>query len=119
MNDASSHMNAPVPMGAVNPKIGYMDVNELADRFAQTKKRKNKEGVSKYHSRVPILNQTEYFSHRQKEAGVIDPGEDVKSAALHQQKPLPATSHRTDIDGRPEFDHHQDFLVFEQTSDNG
>ena len=34
MNDASSHMNAPVPMGAVNPKIGYMDVNELADRFA-------------------------------------------------------------------------------------
>ena len=34
MNDAISHMNAPVPMGAVNPTVGYLDVNELANRFA-------------------------------------------------------------------------------------
>lgn len=67
MNDATSH-NHPLannqqvnhgPMGVVNPTVDYLDVNELT-----TKKRKNKEGISKYHSRVPILNQTEYFLHR-------------------------------------------------------
>ena len=70
MNDATSHMapNHPAggdfstgnqnkhrPMGVVNPTVGYLDVNELADKF--TKKRKgNQDGASKYHSRVPILN---------------------------------------------------------------
>ena len=72
--------------------------------------------MSKYHSRVPILNQTEYFLHRQ-ETGVIGPTADDKSAPLHQ-KPLPATSHRTEMQVSPDVED-QGFLVFEQTSDNG
>ena len=66
--------------------------------------------MSKYHSRVPILNQTEYFLHRQ-ETGEIDRVTDGKSAPLNQ-KPLPATSHRTEMQVSPDVED-QGYLVFE------
>ena len=104
--DFTPNMTGRQPFGNVQPNFEYIDVADYKAKFNI----KNK-GVKNYVTRVPALNQTDYFGDRQPNDGGFLANQ--KNKYNKKRKEMPGTAALTQIEDDPNF------LIFEQTSDNG
>ena len=115
----AGHMNSmqPFPIGNIENNSDYYDIAEIKQKL--NKKRKNKDGQKKHHSRVPTLNQTEYFTSRQEQAGHKNHHKS-HSTRNPRKGGAAAHHHQTSTVNSYGVEDHGNYMVFDQSqmSDN-